>query len=1583
MDKFQRHISSGHFLKDRLEFFPWLKTVLQVAANHDLYKPKADGEAADAPRVFIPAVFTIIATVALSSDYKTMFDAKFDLLTGAEPLLFTKDSFVTFMLEKVLFREEDKWMLLEKYTSTKAPFKNVAAFTSFSNTRLLVEFFELIADDKSLEFVTTKLLYTNRDANILLIAKWLAKPPTNMANAMSELLDYAISPGAKPQAQQDEVFFTAGDRGSQRGRSSQHAKPTRTDSRPAQAPPRFTPHYKPSPTTITCKNCGLPNHVSTDCLGPREAGKSGEPLPRYKPSREPFNCNNCRGINHLSVDCQGPREAKSQRGSHSTRVSFASETKYSPATILATHPTPDPTQTKPPPLDAQMTRTVDDHVVASLKVEPALLPPVSDTHIIAQPLHTNDDDAVTILLTTSPHVLEMIFAEFPLTQCPTTKEWIVDGGCTRMITGNRDLFKDFSPTTAHDSVQFVKVATNKVARVMGKGSVLLVFSSKAIAPILLRNVLYVPDIPLNLFSPASFFADTDAPSSLHLDSEPHSSYLQVRHVPKIYLTQYPNSRLWYLPETAHTEKLTDSVLISQDAAQTDKPQLAAKKKPKVSISVEEARQWHIRMGHLNYNQLAQYLRTLGITVSAFIQNMDCVICAKMKQAHSTIALHYNLPRPPNITAGSLVHMDIVGPFEEPGYDGAKFALAFTDDHTNMRRWYTMRTKDQAPDIVQQLFNDSKTNTPASGAHFPVRGGLTDGTTFHGDNDSVFVSKEMKDLMASLQCRLQTAPNYTPTSNAKAERGHRTIVDRARALLAQAKLPPSQWPRALLHAVHITNLAPCSTNTDSISPYQKLTGLPPTELLDKLRVFGCAAFVTVEADARTKLAPKAKEGKYIGYSPINGSHLIKMHDSGRTVSSIHVTFQEQSPTDPLLSRPVRRLADLEKSAKTTAKTPPLNQQNSTAPSETTPTPNLPQTPTQPNVPPITAAQPTAIGLPPTLTNLFPQLPSMNLSPEQLAEINRPGPRLNILGNPLAPNAYNTSCTTSSNQSLPEPSIDTNLSGETFTLPTSLKNAFIPSRPDGPQWKESFTSEFNSLQDNGTFKTVRRIDLPSGTNILRSKTLFKLKPTVDPNIFKRKTRIVACGYTQIPDVDYNPAEIFAPVIRHTSLRIILAMSAFEDDEIDSIDVRTAFLNGTLDPNTLIYMYPPEPQYDDAGCEIVWLLLKSIYGLKQSPRIWHDTDVEFLTSEAGLNLLQCKSDPCLFFNRPSKPRLRLGLWVDDHFMGGARTTLNWARDKLQSRFEVTYLGPLQLALGMRIARNRQSRSLTITSADYIRALAVKHRMEGLNPTPTPLPPHTIVTQNFPHPQTVPDHLLAALIGMINDPSLDYRGLIGALLYLANTTRPEISVAVNMLARFMASYTHAHFTLAKHILRFLMGTINDGITFGPQQNIQPASDPHLFSPTELYAYSDADWATCPMDRISIGGSVQFLYGAVISWKSKKQKTPALSSGESEFMALSCCAQDCLFIRNILIDLGYPQPSTTIFEDNQSAIHLAHNPSVSERTKHIDVRYHFIRYYVNRRDLKIVHVPTALQIADVLTKNLPIPKFQFFSSILLNKPRI
>ena len=140
MDKFQRHISSGHFLKDRLEFFPWLKTVLQVAANHDLYKPKADGEAADAPRVFIPAVFTIIATVALSSDYKTMFDAKFDLLTGAEPLLFTKDSFVTFMLEKVLFREEDKWMLLEKYTSTKAPFKNVAAFTAFSNIRLLVEF---------------------------------------------------------------------------------------------------------------------------------------------------------------------------------------------------------------------------------------------------------------------------------------------------------------------------------------------------------------------------------------------------------------------------------------------------------------------------------------------------------------------------------------------------------------------------------------------------------------------------------------------------------------------------------------------------------------------------------------------------------------------------------------------------------------------------------------------------------------------------------------------------------------------------------------------------------------------------------------------------------------------------------------------------------------------------------------------------------------------------------------------------------------------------------------------------------------------------------------------------------------------------------------------------------------------------------------------------------------------------------------------------------------------------------------------------------------------------------------------------
>ena len=228
---------------------------------------------------------------------------------------------------------------------------------------------------------------------------------------------------------------------------------------------------------------------------------------------------------------------------------------------------------------------------------------------------------------------------------------------------------------------------------------------------------------------------------------------------------------------------------------------------------------------------------------------------------------------------------------------------------------------------------------------------------------------------------------------------------------------------------------------------------------------------------------------------------------------------------------------------------------------------------------------------------------------------------------------------------------------------------------------------------------------------------------------------------------------------------------------------------------------------------------------------------------------------------------------------------------------------------------------------------------------------------------------------PDRDYQAVVGALLYAAMCTRPDIAFAVQQLSRHLQATTAAHWTVAKRVLRYLQGTKALGITYH--------SSADRDTPT-VYGYSDSDWGGDLDTRRSTTGYVFMLGGAVISWSSRLQPTVALSSTEAEYMAVCSAGQEAVHLRQLLTGLQFaPTSPTVIFEDNQGCIALSENPVHHQRTKHIDIRFHYTRDLVACGDIKLKYIPTADQLADLLTKALPAPRTQGLTCRLLGLPTV
>ena len=500
-----------------------------------------------------------------------------------------------------------------------------------------------------------------------------------------------------------------------------------------------------------------------------------------------------------------------------------------------------------------------------------------------------------------------------------------------------------------------------------------------------------------------------------------------------------------------------------------------------------------------------------------------------------------------------------------------------------------------------------------------------------------------------------------------------------------------------------------------------------------------------------------------------------------------------------------------------------------------------------------------------------------------------------------------------------------------------------------WKRATNSEYESLINNQTWELVPP---PDGKNIVGSRWVFKVKHTADGTVERFKARLVAQGYSQSHGVDYQ--EIFSPVVRYSSIRSLLAVANICNWEVHQMDVKTAFLQGEL--NEEIYMKQPEGYVDPDKPDYVCKLNKSIYGLKQAARCWNFAIDTYLKSNG---YRKSSADPCIYIKSVRRRDGKidfviLALYVDDilWFSNNAEM-LKKEKEALAKRFKVDDMGEVSYVLGMSVKRNREARRLTINQPKYLEGILKRFGMETCKPVTTPLEPG----RKF---ESLPE----------NETPVDVQGYqmaIGCLTYASTATRPDLAAAVGILSKYMSRPGKDHWQGVKRVLRYIKGTLNYGLMF-------TASGDNPI----LHGFSDADWGGDVETRRSTSGYVFQIQSNTISWCSKRQTSVSRSTTEAEYIALSTACQELVWLRRLLSDVGLKQDvPSIIYEDNQGAIELSRNPKFHNRTKHIDVSFHFIREQVNNNKACVKYCPTEDMLADIMTKVLPKVSFTRFRDIM------
>lgn len=743
-----------------------------------------------------------------------------------------------------------------------------------------------------------------------------------------------------------------------------------------------------------------------------------------------------------------------------------------------------------------------------------------------------------------------------------------------------------------------------------------------------------------------------------------------------------------------------------------------------------------------------------------------------------------------------------------------------------------------------------------------------------DNGGEFCSKDLEKRFRKYGIIHQTTNPYTPEQNGRSERMNRTIVEKAKCLLFEANLEKHFWAEAVNTAVYLRNRSIASGLNDA-TPYEMWHGQKPD--VSNLRIFGSPVMVHVPKARRLKWDKKSKKMTLVGFSETTKGY--RLYDSTKriVITSRDVVIMEdiENKLNIVIDTEIKN--EIEEAASSVGD----ESYESTAPIETEEEEIVSE----------------------SECSVAAEIENSSTVEETRKSSRQPKPK-------VFEDYVSYMC-----------SSDSEVLNAISTDPGTVQEAL--SRHDREKWKEAMLEELQSFEENEVWELC---DPPSNETVVDCKWVFKVKVDSDNNV-RHKARLVARGFSQKYGIDFE--ETFSPVVRHSTLRLLIALAAKLNLNINHVDVNTAFLNGKLEET--VYMKQPEGFVTN---DKVYKLNKAVYGLKQSSRAWNKK-IDDVIIKLGYN--KSKFEPCLYTKTKDHRLTIIALYVDDFLIfSNDVSETTFLKNKLSAKFKIKDLGDVKQCLGMRINVNKNDGFITLDQENYINQLLSRFNMENCKPVSTPIEPNL----QFDPVETNCDR------------DLPYQQLIGSLMYLSILTRPDIAFSVSYLSQFNNSFNETHWKCAKRVLKYLQGTKNYCLKFERSGN-------------ELQGYVDADWANDKQDRKSYTGFIFTFANSAVSWQSRKQKTVALSSTEAEYMALSEAAKEAIYLRNLLYELTGNENCIALYNDNQSAQKLSANPVFHSRSKHIDVKHHFIREVVSSGNVRVFYMSTSSMPADLLTKGL------------------
>uniref|UniRef100_A0AAV1UAI6 Integrase catalytic domain-containing protein n=1 Tax=Peronospora matthiolae TaxID=2874970 RepID=A0AAV1UAI6_9STRA len=841
----------------------------------------------------------------------------------------------------------------------------------------------------------------------------------------------------------------------------------------------------------------------------------------------------------------------------------------------------------------------------------------------------------------------------------------------------------------------------------------------------------------------------------------------------------------------------------------------------------------------------------------------------------------------------LLHLDICGPMEKDSLGGSKYLLLIIDEASGCMKGFCLRVKSESEDYIRKYITMVQTQF-CKKVKFVRHDGARE-----------FATNSLQLFYEDEGIEQQTTVPYAHQTNGTAERAIRTIVTIGRSMLHHAKLDKCFWAEAAMTAIYVKNRLPSPKVVHKI-PFEIVYNSKPS--VKHMRAFGCQTFILTPKEKRLKWDPKARAGIFVGYEEVSKAYRVYDIEAGQVVISRDVNFDEstfglQLPiTDEDVDDLDFELLDLDDEElrqmeykQTGKRKNRLNDEDTAAP------------------------RPRAVRQRPGLEES--SAPENNSSRQEEDEETKDS------GDSTPPVFWRASA------NAVEAAVD-------LSEPSTFEAAV--SGPDQVHWRKAIHAELESMRLRGVFRAAK---LPNGQRAIGTKWVFKIKRKADGSIEKYKARLVAKGFRQKYGIDYT--ETFSPVVKHVTLRMVIAISKHFGWPIDQLDVVTAFLYGVMKEQ--VFCVIPEGVELDSTFDCLELV-KSIYGLKQASRVWNETFDEYVCS---IGFQVSDFDPCLYIKTSDGHCVFILVYVDDVLVTGSSLELiAQTKNDLKTRFEMTDSGKCAFVLGIELLDGEDG-SVTLCQRRYVDDILKRFGMDDCKAVASPV------------------DMSSRLVSSDATTKVDapFREAVGALMHLTTATRPDIAFAVGYVSRFMENPQEEHWVAVKRIFRYLQGTKTHGICYKPSARI------------DFRGYSDADWAGDLTDRKSTSGYTFMLLGAPVSWGSKKQPSVSLSTSEAEYIALSLSIQEGKWIHRLLCEIvmaaNEEGPELMIHEDNQSCIKMTKNPVNHGRAKHIDIKYHHIRDEVKRGEVKLKYCETAVMLADIMTKGLHGPRHKEMTATL------